>query len=101
MKKKNRNPHPRVHDYSKYASKWNGVEIPSGDEIHYGVHRDGNRVKIDKKSMKKIGTSGVPTSVLDAASTLPRNKTYLLPKRLHRHDYVINQFRDKIAEFVP
>lgn len=48
--------------------------------------------------MKKIGTSGVPTSVLDAASTLPRNTTYFIPKRLHRHDYVINQFRDKLRE---
>ena len=41
MKKKNRNPHSKVHDYSKYASKWNGVEIPSDDERYYGVHRDG------------------------------------------------------------
>ena len=98
MKKKNRNPHSKVHDYSKYASKWNGVEIPSDDERYYGIHRDGNRVKIDIKRMKKIGTSGVPTSVLDAASALPRNTTYFLPKRLHRHDYVINQFRDKLAE---
>ena len=48
--------------------------------------------------MKKIGTSGVPVSVLDAASALPRNTTYFLPKRLHRHDYVINQFRDKLKE---
>ena len=48
--------------------------------------------------MKKIGTSGVPASVLDAASALPRNTTYFLPKRLHRHDYVINQFRDKLSE---
>ena len=98
MKKKNRNPHSKVHDYSKYASKWNGVEIPSDDERYYGIHRDGNRVKIDIKRMKKIGTSGVPTKVLDAASALPRNTTYFLPKRLHRHDYVINQFRDKLAE---
>ncbi len=98
MKKKNRNPNSKLHDYSKYASKWNGVEIPSDDERYYGIHRDGNRVKIDIKRMKKIGTSGVPTSVLDAASALPRNTTYFLPKRLHRHDYVINQFRDKLAE---
>ena len=98
MKKKNRNQHSKVHDYSKYASKWNGVEIPSDDERYYGIHRDGNRVKIDIKRMKKIGTSGVPTRVLDAASALPRNTTYFLPKRLHRHDYVINQFRDKLAE---
>lgn len=98
MKKKNRNPHSKVHDYSKYASKWNGVEIPSDDERYYGIHRDGNRVKIDIKRMKKIGTSGVPVSVLDAASALPRNTTYFLPKRLHRYDYVINQFRDKLAE---
>ena len=98
MKKKNRNPHSKVHDYSKYASKWNGVEIPSDDERYYGIHRDGNRVKIDIKRMKKIGTSGVPIKVLDAASALPRNTTYFLPKRLHRHDYVINQFRDKLAE---
>ena len=92
MKKKNRNPHSKVHDSSKYASKWNGVEIPSDDERYYGIHRDGNRVKIDIKRMKKIGTSGVPTKVLDAASALPRNTTYFLPKRLHRHDYVIKQF---------
>ena len=98
MKKKNRNPHSKVHDYSKYASKWNGVEIPSDDERYYGIHRDGNRVKIDIKRMKKIGTSGVPTKVLDAVSALPRNTTYFLPKRLHRHDYVINQFRDKLSE---
>ena len=98
MKKKNRNPHSKVHDYSKYASKWNGVEIPSDDERYYGIHRDGNRVKIDIKRMNKIGTSGVPTKVLDAASALPRNTTYFLPTRLHRHDYVINQFRDKLAE---
>lgn len=98
MKKKNRNPNSKVHDYSKYAYKWNGVEIPSDDERYYGIHRDGNRVKIDIKRMKKIGTSGVPTSVLDAASALPRNTTYFLPKRLHRHDYVINQFRDKLKE---
>ena len=98
MKKKNRNPYSKVHDYSKYASKWNGVEIPSDDERYYGIHRDGNRVKIDIKRMKKIGTSGVPASVLDVASAIPRNTTYFLPKRLHRHDYVINQFRDKLAE---
>lgn len=54
MKKKNRNPYSKVHDYSKYASKWNGVEIPSDDERYYGIHRDGNRVKIDIKRMKKI-----------------------------------------------
>ena len=98
MKKKNRNPYSKVHDYSKYASKWNGVEIPSDDERYYGIHRDGNRVKIDIKRMKKIGTSGVPASVLDVASAIPRNTTYFLPKRSHRHDYVINQFRDKLAE---
>ena len=64
MKKKNRNPHSKVHDYSKYASKWNGVEIPSDDERYYGIHRDGNRVKIDIKRMKKMGISGVPTCSL-------------------------------------
>ena len=54
MKKKNRNPNSKVHDYSKYASKWNGVEIPSDDERYYGIHRDGSRIKIDIKRMKKI-----------------------------------------------
>lgn len=98
MKKKNRNASSKVHDYSKYASKWNGVTIPSDDERYYGIHRDGNRIKIDIKRMKKLGTSGVPASVLDAASAIPRNTTYFLPKRLHRQDYVINQFRDKIQE---
>ncbi|MGN0783728.1 MAG: hypothetical protein ACI4M0_05255 [Christensenellales bacterium] len=98
MKKKNRNACSRVHDYTKYASKWNGVEMPCEDERYYGIHRDGNRIKIDIKRMKKLGTSGVPASVLDAASAIPRNTTYFLPKRLHRQDYVINQFRDKIQE---
>ena len=54
MKKKNRNPNSKVHDYSKYASTWNGVEIPSDDERYYGIHRDGSRIKIDIKRMKKI-----------------------------------------------
>ena len=55
MKKKNRNASSKVHDYSKYASKWNGVTIPSDDERYYGIHRDGSRIKIDIKRMKKIG----------------------------------------------
>ena len=86
------------HDYAKYSTRWNGVEIPGNDERYYGIHRDGNRVKIDIKRMKKLGTSGVPTSVLEAASAIPRDTTYFLPKKLHRHDYVVNQFRDKLAE---
>ena len=34
MKKKNRNASSKVHDYSKYASKWNGVTIPKGFRFH-------------------------------------------------------------------
>ncbi len=96
MAKKN---HKRnKHDYSKYAGNWNGFEIPSTDERYYGLHRDGNRVKIDIKRMKKLGELGIPDSVFEAASSIPRNTTYYLPKRMRRHDYVVNQFRDKLNE---
>lgn len=96
MAKKNRNR--TKHDYSKYAGKWNDVEIPSTDEKYYGLHREGNRVKIDVKRMKKVGVLEIPDEVFEMVSAIPRNTIYFLPKRVHRHDYVVNQFRDKLVE---
>ena len=96
MAKKNRNR--TKHDYNKYSNNFAGTQIPMDDERYYGIHRDGARAKIDIKRLKKVKVSGIDDSVLDAASAIPRNTTYFLPKKLHRHDYVINQFRDKLAE---
>lgn len=98
MKKKRRNPSSALHDYSKYAYVWNGVEIPGSDERYYGIHKDSGRVRIDIKRMKKLGITGIPQSVLDAASAIPRNTTYFIPERIHREDYTVNQFRDKFSE---
>ena len=89
MKKKRRNPQSNLFDYSKYGDD---------KEEYYGLHREGTRVKIDIKRMKKVKTSGVRNDFLDAASAIPRNTTYFLPKNIHRHDYVVNQFRDKLTE---
>lgn len=98
MKKKHRNPKASQYDYKKHAGEWNGTPIHEESEEYYGIHRDGARVKIDIKRMKKIKTSGVPEEVLEAASIIPRNTTYFLPQKVHRDDYVCNQFRDKLAE---
>ena len=86
------------YDYSKHEITWSHTKIGENCEEYYGLHRDGARVKIDIKRMKKVKDSGVPEDVLDAASQIPRNTMYFQPKRIHRHDYVVNQFRDKIAE---
>ena len=98
MKKKHRNPKASQYDYKKHTGVWNGMPIHEESEEYYGIHRDGARVKIDIKRMKKIKTSGVPEEVLEAASNIPRNTTYFLPKKIHRDDYVCNQFRDKLTE---
>ena len=86
------------YDYSKHEITWSNTKIGENCEEYYGLHRDGSRVKIDIKRMKKVKDSGVPEEVLDAASQIPRNTMYFQPKRIHRHDYVVNQFRDKLAE---
>ena len=98
MKKKHRNPKASQYDYKKHIGEWNGTPIHEESEEYYGIHRDGARVKIDIKRMKKIKSSGVPEEVLEAASNIPRNTTYFLPKKIHRDDYVCNQFRDKLTE---
>lgn len=96
MTKKNRKR--SKHNYSKYTHTWNDVEINDTNEKYYGLHRDGKRVKIDVKRMKKLDVLDIPCSVLNSASSIPRNTVYFLPRKVHRQDYIVNQFRDKLIE---
>ncbi|MBO5224715.1 MAG: hypothetical protein J6C23_09420 [Clostridia bacterium] len=98
MKKKNRQQKVKVHDYSKYENEWNGIKFPSDDMRYYGVHKDGKRIKLDIKRMRKIGCTGVPESVLEKASAIPRNTKYFHPKKARRFEYVTNQFRDALSD---
>lgn len=98
MKKKRRNPKAAVKDYSKYYGQYAGHTVHDATNPEfYGLMKKDGRIKIDIKRMKKVKVSGVPAEVLDAASQIPRNTTYFTPKKVHRHDYVCNRFRDALS----
>ena len=98
MKKKHRNPNTKRYDYKRLEGVAYGMQVHVETEEYYGIHRDGGRAKIDIKRMQKIKFPGIPGDVLEAASRLPRNSVYFLPQKIHRSDYVCNQFRDKLSE---
>ena len=95
MAKKDRK---RTHNKNIYQYS---AKTSPGDLEYFGIHKNGDRIKIDVKRMKKTCEKNGPRTLYETAlkiSDIPRNTAYFLPKRLHRHDYVINQFRDKLAE---
>ena len=102
MKKYRRNPKATRKDYSKFYRKFDEIgnrSFPiSGNFAFYGLFIKNGRVHVDLKRMKKVGASGIPAKILDAASSIPRNTTYFLPARKKRDEYVTNRFRDAIEE---
>lgn len=65
----------------------------------YGIHINGDRIKIDSKRMKKICGCEGPNELYEAAlkiAEIPRNTAYFVPKKKKKLDYVTNEFRAKI-----
>lgn len=90
-KKPNRTHNKKVYQYDAKAAR--------GEYAYYGIHKDGQRLKIDFKRMKKICLQEGPSELVEIAkkaSQIPRNTTYFVPAKKKRTDYIVNEFRDKI-----
>ena len=93
MAKKDRK---RTHNKNIYQYS---AKTSPGDLEYFGIHKNGDRIKIDVKRMKKICEKNGPRELYEAAlkiSDIPRNTAYFIPKKRKRLDYVTNEFRQKM-----
>ena len=93
MAKKDRK---RTHNKNIYQYS---AKTSPGDLEYFGIHKNGDRIKIDVKRMKKICEKNGPRELYEVAlkiSDIPRNTAYFIPKKRKRLDYVTNEFRQKI-----
>ena len=93
MAKKDRK---RTHNKNIYQYS---AKTSPGDLEYFGIHKNGDRIKIDVKRMKKICEKNGPRTLYETAlkiSDIPRNTAYFIPKKKRRLDYVTNEFRHKI-----
>lgn len=93
MAKKDRK---RVHNKNIYQYS---QKTSPGEYEYYGIHKYGERIKIDVKRMKKICEKDGFKELFEVTqkiSSIPRNTAYFVPKKKRKNDYVINEFRFKI-----
>lgn len=97
MKKNRSNIKTKRYNYDKHEATFGEMKVTDfGNPLYYGLHMDGGRAKVDIKRMRKVKRLNIPDDVYAAASAIPRHTTYFLPKKLHRADYVCNQFYDTL-----
>ena len=87
-----RTPNKKIYQYENKAS--------FGNAEYFGIHKNGDRIKIDSRRMKKIASKEGLSELYEAAlkiAAIPRNTSYFTPKTKKKLDYVVNEFRLKIS----
>ena len=71
----------------------------SGNRLEYfGVHKRNGRLHIDTKRFKKMFLRYDSKEFLKEGMFKNRTTTYLIPKKVHRHDYKVNIIRDLLSD---
>lgn len=64
---------------------------------YFGIHSKRGRIHIDTKRFKKIMNQDGTTEFLYNGMFKNRTTTYLIPSKIHRHDYKVNLMRDLLS----
>lgn len=80
-------------DYKKIEQDGN----PRSHLEFFGIHRKSGRLHIDTKRFKKILLQDGVQKFLQDGMFKNRTTTYLIPAKVHRHDYKVNIVRDLLS----